>query len=159
MAALDRVISRGEVDPRRVGIGGWSYGGEMSAWAIGHTTRFRAAVVGAGVFDLAAELETESDPSGDEWHFGTPWDNPDAFARCSPMTFIRNARTPTLIFHGDADRDNPVGQSLGLYRALKYCGVETQLVVYPGEPHLPRRARHQVDIMEQMLVWFDQHLK
>ncbi|HWL88434.1 MAG TPA: S9 family peptidase, partial [Polyangiaceae bacterium] len=159
MAALDHVIAGGGVDANRLGIGGWSYGAEMSGWAIGHTNRFKAAVAGGGVYDQTAEFETEDRPMGDEWHFGTPWDNPDVFARNSPMTFIRNAKTPTLLFHGDADRNNPMGQSLGLYRALRHLGVETELVIYPGEPHVPRRAKHQIDIMERMLRWYDEHLR
>jgi dipeptidyl aminopeptidase/acylaminoacyl peptidase len=158
MTAVDQVLARGETDPARLGIGGWSYGGEMTAWAIGHTERFKAAVVGAGVFDQAAEFGTENGVAGDEWQFGTPWNNPDVFARNSPSTFIGHARTPVLIVHGDADRNNPIGQSQALYRALKYLGVETELVVYPGEPHLPRRANHQRDILERMLRWFDGHL-
>lgn len=158
MTAVDQVVARGEIDPARLGIGGWSYGGEMTAWAIGHTGRFRAAVVGAGVFDQAAEFGTESGVAGDEWQFGTPWNNPDVFARNSPSTFIGHARTPTLIVHGDADRNNPIGQSQALYRALKHLGVEAEFVTYPGEPHLPRRAGHQRDILERMLRWFDGHL-
>jgi dipeptidyl aminopeptidase/acylaminoacyl peptidase len=138
LAALDAVIARGETDPNRLGIGGWSYGGEMTQWAIGHTNRFKAAVTGGGVFDQAAEFETENSPAGDEWYFGTPWDQPDVFARNSPATFIRNARTPTLIVHGENDHNNPVGQSRGLYRALKHYGVECELIVYPDEGHLPR---------------------
>jgi dipeptidyl aminopeptidase/acylaminoacyl peptidase len=159
IAALDHVVATGSVDPSRLAIGGWSYGGEMSAWAIGHTRRFRAAVVGGGVFDLAAELETESDPAGDEWHFGTPWTDLAPFTRNSPMTWIQHARTPTLILHGAADRDNPPGQALGLYRALQHLGVESELVMYPNEPHLPRQPKHQVDAMRRMLRWYDDHLR
>lgn len=158
MAALDHVLARGQADPARLGIGGWSYGGQMTAWAIGHTARFSAAVVGAGVFDQAAEFGTENGMAADEWQFGTPWSNPEVFARNSPATFIGHAKTPTLILHGDADRNNPIGQSQALYRALKHLGVEAEFVVYPGEPHLPRRADHQRDILERMLRWFDGHL-
>lgn len=154
MAALDAVIARGETDPNRLGIGGWSYGGEMTQWAIGHTNRFRAAVTGGGVFDQVAEFETENNPAGDEWYFGTPWDHPDVFARNSPATFIRNARTPTLIVHGEDDRNNPVGQSRALYRALKHYGVECELIVYPGEGHLPAQEKHQIDILQRMLDWY-----
>ncbi len=139
-------------------IGGWSYGGEMTQWAIGHTNRFKAAVSGGGVIDQVAEFETENNPAEDEWYFGTPWDHPDAFAQNSPATFIRNARTPTLIVHGEDDRNNPVGQSRGLYRALKHNAVECELIVYPGEGHLPAQEKHQIDILQRMLDWYDRYL-
>jgi dipeptidyl aminopeptidase/acylaminoacyl peptidase len=159
MAALDTVIARGETDPNRLGIGGWSYGAEMTQWAIGHTQRFRAAVSGQGVFDQTAEFGTESGPADDEWAFGLPWEHPEVFARNSPATFIRYARTPTLIVHGEDDRTNPVGQSMALYRALKHYGVESELLIYPGEGHLPHQERHQVDILRRMLDWYDRHLQ
>ncbi|MEI9988912.1 MAG: S9 family peptidase [Rhizomicrobium sp.] len=158
MAVLDAVIARGGVDPARLGIGGWSYGGEMSEWAIGQSDRFKAAVVGAGVFDQAAEFETEHDPAGDEWYFGTPWENPDVFARNSPSSHIRDAHTPALIFDGADDASNPVGQSKGLYRALKHFGVETQLVLYPGEGHSPRKGADNIDMFQRILDWYDRHL-
>jgi dipeptidyl aminopeptidase/acylaminoacyl peptidase len=101
MAVLDSVIATGEADPNRLGIGGWSYGGEMSAWAITQTNRFKAAVAGAPVFDQQAEFETEDGPADDEWHFGTPWEHPEVFARNSPATYIGNAHTPTLILDGE----------------------------------------------------------
>ena len=159
MAVLDAVIAKGEVDPARLGLGGWSYGGEMSAWAITQTHRFKAAVAGAGVFDQQAEFETEAHPDGDEWYFGTPWEHPEVFARNSPATYIRNARTPLLILDGEDDTSNPVGQSKGLYRALKHFGVETQLVLYPGEGHSPRKQTNNIDIFQRTLEWFDGHLK
>jgi dipeptidyl aminopeptidase/acylaminoacyl peptidase len=158
LAVLDAVLAKGETDPERLGIGGWSYGGEMAAWAITQSNRFRAAVSGAGVFDQAAEFETEDGPAGDEWYFGTPWEHPDVFARNSPSTFIRNARTPTLILDGEEDSDNPVGQSEGLYRALKHFAVETQLVLYPGEGHSPRKGSYNIDMFQRILDWYDRHL-
>ena len=88
MAAVDAVIARGETDPNRLGIGGWSYGGEMTQWAITQTNRFKAAVTGGGVFDQAAEFETEGSPAGDEWYFGTPWEHPMSLhATPQPHTF------------------------------------------------------------------------
>jgi dipeptidyl aminopeptidase/acylaminoacyl peptidase len=158
MAALDAVIARGGTDTARLGIGGWSYGGEMAAWAITQTDRFKAAVVGAGVFNQQAEFETEAHPAGDEWYFGTPWEHPEVFARNSPATYIRNARTPTLVLGGEEDTSNPVGQSKGLYRALKHFGVETEMVLYPGEGHSPRRGAYNVDMFERILSWYDRHL-
>lgn len=159
LAVLDAVIAKGETDPRRLGIGGWSYGGEMSAWAITQSDRFKAAVDGAGVYDQQAEFETEYDPADDEWYFGTPWEHPDVFVRNSPATYISNAHTPTLIVDGNDDRNNPVGQSTGLYRALKHLGVETQLVLYPGEGHSPRKHSYNVDMFIRFLDWYDRHLK
>jgi dipeptidyl aminopeptidase/acylaminoacyl peptidase len=158
MTVLDGVLAKGGSDPERLGIGGWSYGGEMAAWAITQTNRFKAAVFGAGVFDQVAEFETENNSAGDEWYFGTPWEHPEVFARNSPSTFIRNARTPTLILGGEDDASNPVGQSKGLYRALKHLGVETQMVLYPGEGHSPRRWSSNVDMFTRILDWYDQHL-
>jgi dipeptidyl aminopeptidase/acylaminoacyl peptidase len=158
IAVLEAVIARGNTDPERLGIGGWSYGGEMSEWAITQTDRFKAAVVGAGVFDQQAEFETESDPADDEWYFGTPWEHPDVFARNSPATYIGRAHTPTLIFGGEDDTSNPVGQSKGLYRALKHVGVETEMVLFPGEGHSPRKGSYNVDMFERLLAWYDRHL-
>ena len=159
MSCLDAVIANGHTDPDRLGIGGWSYGGEMAAWAITQTDRFKAAVAGAGVFDQQAEFETESGPAGDEWYFGTPWEQPEVFARNSPSTYIRNARTPALILAGEDDTSNPVGQSKGLYRALKHFGVEAELVLYPGEGHSPRRGDYNIDMFQRILEWYDRHLR
>lgn len=159
LAVLDAVIARGETDPERLGIGGWSYGGEMSSWAVTQGNRFKAAVVGAGVYDQQAEFETEYDPADDEWYFGTPWEHPDVFVRNSPATYIGNAHTPTLIVDGKDDRNNPVGQSIGLYRALKHLGVETQLVLYPGEGHSPRKHSYNVDMFTRFLDWYDRYLR
>jgi len=158
MAAVDTVIARDEVDPQRLGIGGWSYGGYMAEWAITHTNRFQAAVSGAGMFDLAAEFGTEDGPAGDEWYFGTPWEHPEAFARSSPYMYIRNARTPTLILQGENDPIDPAGQSTALYRALKRYGVATELIIYPREPHGPREERHQLDVLTRVVAWFDKYL-
>jgi dipeptidyl aminopeptidase/acylaminoacyl peptidase len=159
IAAVDTVLARGETDPRRLGIGGWSYGGYMSQWAPTQTDRFHAAVAGAGTFDLIAEYETEDFPAGDEWYFGTPWENSERFLASSPNVHIKSARTPTLILHGEGDPANPVAQSIGYYRALKRYGVPCELVVYPREGHLPRELGHQTDILRRMLDWFDRYMK
>jgi dipeptidyl aminopeptidase/acylaminoacyl peptidase len=159
MAAVDSVIARGEVDPNRLGFGGWSYGAQMTQWVIGHTNRFKAAVSGQGVFDEALEFYTEDDPAADEWYFGTPWEHPEIYAQNSPSAFIRNARTPTLILHMQDDKTNPVSQSQSLYRALKHLGVESVLVTYADSSHLPRQEQHQVDVMKRMMDWYDRHLK
>jgi dipeptidyl aminopeptidase/acylaminoacyl peptidase len=158
MAAVDAVLARGEFDPNRLGIAGWSYGGYMAEWAITQTDRFKAAVSGAGMFDLAAEYGTEAGPESDEWYFTTPWEHPERFYKSSPVTYIKNAKTPTLILQGENDPIDPIGQSTALYRALKRYNVETELVVYPREPHGPREEKHMLDILTRMAGWFDTHL-
>lgn len=159
IAVLDAVIATGEADPKRLGIGGWSYGGEMSAWAITQTDRFKAAVAGAPVYNQQAEFETEDGPQDDEWYFGTPWEHPEVYARNSPATFIASAHTPTLILDGEEDAANPVGQSKGLYRALKHLGIETELVLYPSEGHSPRKGSYNTDMFERILIWYNRFLK
>jgi dipeptidyl aminopeptidase/acylaminoacyl peptidase len=159
MAGVDFLISRGIADPNRLGIGGWSYGGYMAAWAITQTRRFKAAVSGAGMSDLATEFGTEDGPAYDEWFYGLPYEKPEGFAKSSPMTYVKNARTPTLILHGENDRTDPIGQSQMLYRALKRYGVESEFVVYPREPHGLQEEKHLIDRLNRIVRWFDAHLK
>jgi len=159
MAGVDYLIKQGIADPDRLGIGGWSYGGEMSAWAITQTQRFKAAVVGAPVVNQLSELGTEDDPSGDIDFFGVPYENLALLQRISPITYIKNARTPTLILHGTEDTNNPIGQSKELFQALKYYGVECEFAIYPREPHGFREEKHLIDRMNRILRWYDSHLK
>jgi len=159
MAGADYLVSSGIADPKRLGIAGWSYGGYMAEWAITQTRRFKAAVSGAGMTDLAAEYGTEVGPAGDEWFYGLPYENPEGFRKSSPITYIKNARTPTLILQGEADVADPLSQSQMLYRALKRYGVETELVVYPRENHVLREEGHQLDVLRRVVAWFDEHLK
>jgi dipeptidyl aminopeptidase/acylaminoacyl peptidase len=159
MAAVDYLIARGIADPQRLGIAGWSYGGYMSEWAITQSQRFKAAVSGAGMADLAAEYGTEEHPSYDEWFYGLPYEKPDGFIRSSPITHIRKARTPTLILQGEADTIDPLGQSQQLYRALKRYGVPSDFVVYPREGHGLREEKHVVDRLRRIVAWFDKYLQ
>ncbi len=158
-AGVDYLIQQGIADPERLGIGGWSYGGYMAAWAITQTNRFKAAVAGAGLSDLASEFGTEEGHAYDEWFFGTPYEKLDGFIRCSPITFIKNARTPTLILQGEADTTDPIGQSQQLYRGLKHYGVESDFVVYPREGHGIREEKHMLDMYRRILDWFGKYLK
>ena len=159
MAGADYLVSRGIADPNRLGIAGWSYGGYMAEWAITQTSRFKAAVSGAGMSDLAQEYGTEEHPSYDEWFYGLPYEKPEGFRKSSPITYIRNAHTPTLILQGEADTVDPLGQSQQLYRALKRYGVPTELVVYPREGHPIREEKHQLDRLNRIVAWFDKYLK
>ncbi len=131
----------------------------MASWAITQTTRFKAAVSGAGMSDLAHEFSTEDNPAYDEWFYGLPYEKPEGFRRSSPLTYITKAKTPTLILQGEDDVVDPVGQSLALYRALKRYGVETELVLYPREGHGLREEQHLLDRLRRIVAWYDAHLK
>ena len=159
MAGVDFMIASGLADPDRLGIAGWSYGGYMASWAITQTNRFKAAMTGAGLSDLASEFGTEDGSSYDEWFFGTPYEKPQGFIKSSPITFIKNAHTPTLILQGEADVTDPIGQSQQLYRGLKRYKVEAEFVVYPREGHGFREEKHQLDVLNRIIAWFDGHLK
>jgi dipeptidyl aminopeptidase/acylaminoacyl peptidase len=159
MAGVDFLIQRGIADADRLGIGGWSYGGYMAMWAVTQTNRFKASVAGAGLSDLASEYGTEEGPSFDEWFYGVPYEKLDGFIKCSPITYIRNARTPTLILQGDADTTDPIGQSQEFYRGLKRYGVKSDFVIYPREGHGIREEKHMLDMYRRILAWYDQYVK
>ena len=161
MAGVHDLVNRGIADPNRLGIGGWSYGGYMSEWAITQTTEFKAAVSGAGLSNLISEYGTEQGPSYDEWFYGLPYEPEKiaGFLNSSPFTQLKNAKTPTLILQGDADPVDPPGQSQELYRGLKRYGVETELVVYPRELHGFQEEKHLIDRLNRILAWYDKYLK
>lgn len=159
MAGADEMVRRKVADPERLGIGGWSYGGYMAAWAITQTNRFKAAVAGAGLSDLAAEFGTERGPMYDEWFFGVPYENLAEFQESSPITYVKNAKTPTLILQGEADETDPISQSQILYRGLKRYNVPSEFVVYPREGHGLREEKHVLDRYRRTLDWFTKYLR
>ena len=159
MAGVDDLVAKGFADPARLGIGGWSYGGYMSEWAVTQTDRFKAAVSGAGMADLISEFGTEIGPAYDEWFFGVPYEHPERFLNSSPFLYLKNAKTPTLILQGESDPIDPIGQSEELYRGLKRYGVNAELVLYPREPHGFQEVKHRIDVLNRMLAWFDKYLK
>jgi dipeptidyl aminopeptidase/acylaminoacyl peptidase len=160
MAGVDEVIRTRPVDPVRLGITGWSYGGYMTMWAITQTNRFRAAVAGAG---LANWQSYYGENSIDQWmvpYFGASvYDDPAAYAKSSPITYIKSVKTPTLILVGERDGECPTPQSYEYWHALKTLGVKTRLVVYPGEGHIFQKPEHRADAVARAAEWFDDHLK
>ena len=158
MAGVEWAIARGIADPARLGIGGWSYGGYMAAWAVTQTPRFKAAVSGAPVIDMASEFGTEGESGYDEWFYGTPYEKLEGFIRSSPITYVKNARTPTLLLQGADDETDPLGQSQQFYRGLKRYGVDAELVIYPREPHGFREEKHLIDRLNRILAWYDKYL-
>jgi dipeptidyl aminopeptidase/acylaminoacyl peptidase len=159
LAGVDAALEAVPIDRHRVGITGWSYGGYMTMWAVTQTNRFRAAVSGAGLFNWESYYG-ENDI--DEWmipFFGASvYDDPAVYARSAPVSFVKNAKTPTLVLVGERDGECPAPQSREFWHALKTLGVETQLVIYPGEGHAILQPAHRRDVMDRLIGWFDQHM-
>jgi dipeptidyl aminopeptidase/acylaminoacyl peptidase len=133
----------------------------MAAWAITQTPRFKAAVVGAGMSDLASEFGTEMLGSAqyDRWFLGVPYEQLEGFLKRSPVTHMKNARTPTLILHGEKDPVDPLGQAQQLHRGLKHYGVTCEFVIYPRAGHGLQEEKHLLDLQRRFLRWFDTHMK
>ena len=155
LAGVDLLEKRFPIDKSREGITGWSYGGFMTMFAVTQTTRFRAAVAGAG---LANWQSYYGQNSIDQWmlpFFGASvYDDPAVYARSSPINFIKNVKTPTLLLVGDRDGECPAPQSFEFWHALRAVGVPAQLVVYPGEGHHFVSPEHQRDLLRRTIGWF-----
>jgi dipeptidyl aminopeptidase/acylaminoacyl peptidase len=160
LAGVEEVLRRAPVDERRVGITGWSYGGYMTMWAVTQSHRFRAAVVGAGIANWQSYYGQNQI---DQWmipFFGASvYDDPGVYARSSPINFIKNVKTPTLILVGERDAECPAPQSYEFWHALKTLGVKTQLVVYADEGHAIAQPKHRRDIARRLVAWFEVHLR
>jgi dipeptidyl aminopeptidase/acylaminoacyl peptidase len=150
MTGIDHIIGLGVADPERLGIMGWSYGGYMTSWAITHTDRFKAASVGAGPVDLVGMTILQ--------YFGLYWEDYDIYVQHSPIRYVQNVKTPTLIQHGLEDFRVPVAQRLLLYNALKARGVPVEMVLYPRSGHVVVEPRLAVDVLSRNLTWFTEHI-
>jgi dipeptidyl aminopeptidase/acylaminoacyl peptidase len=159
LAGVDQAIKVAPVDPARLGITGWSYGGYMSMWGVTQTNRFRAAVSGAG---LANWQSYYGENKIDQWMIpfmgATVYDDPELYAKMSPITFIKKVTTPTLVIVGDSDGECPAPQSYEFWHALKTLGVPTELVIYPHEGHHFANPAHSRDVNERAVDWFNQYL-
>jgi len=160
MTGVDQALKEAPIDEHRLGITGWSYGGYMTMWAVTQTNRFAAAVAGAGLANFQSYY---GENQIDQWmvpFFGaTVYDDPQVYAKSSPITFIKKAKTPTLVLVGDSDGECPTPQSYEFWHALKTLGTETELVVYEHEGHMFLDPAHQRDVIERVAAWFDRHLK
>jgi dipeptidyl aminopeptidase/acylaminoacyl peptidase len=160
LRGVDEAVRTRPIDPGRLGITGWSYGGYMTMWAVTQTNRFRAAVPGAGVCNWQSYYGQNGI---DQWmipFFGASvYDDPSVYARSSPITFIKHVNTPSLILVGERDVECPAPQSQEFYHALKTLGVAAQMVVYPGEGHMILRPEHRRDVVDRTVEWFDRHLR
>jgi dipeptidyl aminopeptidase/acylaminoacyl peptidase len=160
LAGVDEALRVAPIDPNRLGLTGWSYGGYMTMWGVTQTNRFKAAMAGAGI---ANWLSYYGENKIDQWmipFFGkSAYDDPEVYARSSPITFIKNVKTPTLVIVGDSDGECPTPQSYEFWHALKALGVETQLVVYEHEGHMFVKPEHMRDRIRRTVTWFDAHLR
>ncbi len=160
MKGVDALVERGIADPKRLGIGGWSYGGFLTAWAITQTHRFKAAIVGAGIANWLSFHGTSYLSAWDALHYDAdPYERGGVYDKFSPLHYISRVKTPTLILHGEKDGDVPVSQGYELFRALKERAVETEFVIYPREPHAIGETPHVKDLLTRVCDWFEIHLK
>ncbi len=159
LAGVDAVVARYPVDPDRVGLTGWSYGGFMTMFAVTQTHRFKAAVSGAGIANWQSYYGQNSI---DQWmipYFGAPvYDDAAVYARSSAINFIKQAKTPTLVVVGDRDGECPAPQSFEFWHALRDQHVPTQLVVYPNEGHGFVDPSHKRDVLDRAVEWFARYL-
>ena len=160
MDGVDMLVKERIADPNRLGIGGWSYGGFMTSWTITHTDKFKAAVVGAAVTDLyGMSTTTDIAPNFLNEFFGNFAANRELYNPHSPMRFIERCHTPVLVLHGAADDRVPPFQGAEFYKGLQLLGRESQLVLYPREPHIFTEREHEIDSLRRIIDWFDSHLK
>jgi dipeptidyl aminopeptidase/acylaminoacyl peptidase len=159
LAGVDAVEAQYPVDPNRVGLTGWSYGGFVTMFAVTQTQRFKAAVAGAGISDWQSYY---GENSIDQWmipYFGASvYDDPAAYAKSSAINFIKQAQTPTLVVVGDRDGECPAPQSFEFWHALRNRHVPAQLVVYPNEGHGFVDPAHRADVMERAAEWFQRYM-
>jgi dipeptidyl aminopeptidase/acylaminoacyl peptidase len=159
MAMVDYAIAQGIADPDKLGVGGWSYGGISTDFIIGQTTRFKAAISGAGEA-LNTSLYGHDQYQRDyETELGRPWENHTLWDKLSPFYKVANITTPTLFMGGDIDWNVPILGGEQMYQALKSLGRETELVVYPGEYHEFKAPSHLKDRLERYLAWYAHYVK
>ena len=160
LAGVDTALAKYPIDPGRIGITGWSYGGFMTMFAVTQTSRFQAAVAGAGIADWQSYYGQNSI---DQWMIpyfgGTVYDDPAVYAKSSAITFIKKAKTPTLVVVGDRDGECPAPQSFEFWHALRDQHVPTELVVYSNEGHGFVDPLHRRDVMDRAVDWFARYMQ
>ncbi len=159
MAGVDTAISKGFIDDKNLFVCGGSGGGVLTAWIVGHTDRFAAAVSMRPVINWHSFVGTTD---GASWYYQfqkRPWEDAQEFFVRSPLTYVANVKTPTMVMTGEADLRTPMGQSEEYYRALKMLKKETLLVRMPDEFHGWRRPSHQIAQQLYLMAWFEKHMR
>lgn len=160
IAGAHAMVERGIADPDRLGIGGWSWGGYLTAFTITQTQLFKAAVMGAGLANMISDHGQGDIPSANLFYLpGLPYHELDSYWQSSPIREIVNCSTPTLILHGDADARVHPAQGMEMYRALKSLNVPVEFVRYPRQGHSIKERHLQIDLMRRLVAWFDRWLK
>ena len=159
MSGVDSLIAKGIVDPTRMGSMGWSEGGYISAFLTTHTDRFKAISVGAGISDwMTYYVNTDITPFTRQYLHATPWEDAAIYAKTSPITTIKDAKTPTLIQQGSNDKRVPVPDSYELYRGLQDEGVPSRLIFYMGFGHGVNKPKSQRALLQSNLDWFNHYI-
>lgn len=162
LAGADSVIARGLANRDKQAITGGSYAGYLTAWIIGHTDRFKAAVAQRGVYDMVSWWGMANTWRLYESEFAAvPWEDPQLAWQSSPIAYVVHMHTPLLLLHGEQDNRVGLGGVQTLFRMLKAQGKEVEMVLYPREGHELTRSgepHHRVDHMARILDWFDNHL-
>ena len=160
LSGIDALVQQGVVDKDRVGSMGWSQGGYISAFlATRHSDRFKALSVGAGISDwMTYYVNTDIHPFTRQYLKATPWDDPKIYADTSPMTYIKQARTPTLIQHGGEDPRVPIPNAFQLYQGLRDQKVPVQLSIFKGFGHGLTKPKANRGAMQQNLDWFSKYV-
>jgi dipeptidyl aminopeptidase/acylaminoacyl peptidase len=160
LAGVDYAVAQGYVDPDRLGVGGWSYGGMMTNYVISQTTRFKGAISGAGGALWTAHWGHDHYQLEYRVEMGLPWENREAWERISsPFYNVEKITTPVLYMGGAVDWNVPTIGSEHMYQSLRALGRTTQLVVYPGEHHGIRKPTYQKDRYERYLAWYAKYVK
>jgi dipeptidyl aminopeptidase/acylaminoacyl peptidase len=159
MTGVDKAVEMGVAHPDSLVVAGGSYGGYMTAWAVTHTDRFKAASMTSGISNLISQTGITDIPDHKVAMMGGEiWERSETYERYSPIYHVKNASTPTQVLHGTEDERVPPAQGRAFYRALKRRGVPTEMILYPRMPHFPREPKQLVDMTPRMLDWFDEHL-
>jgi dipeptidyl aminopeptidase/acylaminoacyl peptidase len=158
LACCDHVVERGVADSSRMFVAGYSYGGFMTTWIVGHTDRFRAALAGAAVIDMRSMALTTDVPDFALASMGgNPWEQPDEYDKRSPLHYLPNVTTPVLVLHMEGDIRVPIGQGEELYTGLRLLGKQAELVRYPGGYHASLAPSQLVDFTARVIAWNRQH--
>jgi len=159
-AGVDYLIAKGMGDPDRIATMGWSNGSILStSLLITYPDRYKVASVGAGDVEWISDwANVDFGQSFDAYYFGkSPFEDPELYIRKSPFFKMDKIKAPVLIFHGSADRNVPPSQSWSYFRALQYFGKPVKYVIFPDEPHGPRKLTHQLRKVEEEIAWFDKY--